>query len=65
MEESLRIADKLIEITCKTKDYIQQSNDFLFVAEVNNISLKSDLNEVTDQFDFFCYSLDLFEDSKF
>jgi hypothetical protein len=34
MEETLRIADKLIEITSKSKDHVQQSNDFLFVAEV-------------------------------
>lgn len=34
MEEMLRIADKLVEITCKSKDHVQQSNDFLFVADV-------------------------------
>lgn len=34
MEEMLRIADKLVEITCKSKDHVQQSSDFLFVAEV-------------------------------
>jgi hypothetical protein len=34
MEETLRIADKLIEISSKSKDHVQQSNDFLFVAEV-------------------------------
>ena len=34
MEETLRIADKLIETTCKSKDHVQQSNDFFFVAEV-------------------------------
>ena len=34
MEETLRIADKLIEISSKSKDHVQQSNDFLFVTEV-------------------------------
>jgi hypothetical protein len=37
MEETLRIADKLIEITCKSKDHVQQSSDFFFVAEVFNL----------------------------
>lgn len=34
MEEHLKVADKIIEITVKTKDYVQQSQDYLYVAEV-------------------------------
>lgn len=35
-EESLKVADKIIEITKKTKDFVQQSADFFSVAEVYN-----------------------------
>jgi hypothetical protein len=34
MEETLKLADRIIEITQKTKDYVQQANDFVLVAEV-------------------------------
>lgn len=34
MEETLKTADRIIQATLKTKDHIQQSSDFLFVAEV-------------------------------
>jgi hypothetical protein len=34
MEETLKVADRIVEITRKTKDYIQQSTDFLFAADV-------------------------------
>ena len=34
MEEHLKMADRIIETTLKTKDYVQQSQDFLFTAEI-------------------------------
>jgi hypothetical protein len=34
MEETLKVADRIIEITKKTKDHIQQWTDYLFVSEV-------------------------------
>lgn len=34
MEETLKWADRIVEITKKTKDYIQQSQDFAFVADL-------------------------------
>ena len=59
MEETLRIADKLIEITSKSKDHVQQSNDFLFVAEVCIFFLFWIIKVL---FDFI---LDLFKNTKF
>ncbi len=41
MEETLKVADRIVEITRKTKDYIQQSTDFLFAADVIKIPKKS------------------------
>jgi hypothetical protein len=34
VDECFKIADKITEITLKIKDFVQQSNDLLFVAEV-------------------------------
>lgn len=34
MEETLKVADRIIEVTQKTKDFVQQASDFAFVAEV-------------------------------
>jgi hypothetical protein len=34
MEETLKWAERIVEITKKTKDYIQQSQDFAFAAEL-------------------------------
>lgn len=34
MEDTLKVADRIIEATQKTKDYVQQSSDFAFVADV-------------------------------
>jgi len=33
MEETLKMADRIVEITKKSKDHIQQSQDFSFVAD--------------------------------
>lgn len=34
IEETLKVADRIVEITQKTKDFVQQSQDFTFVAEI-------------------------------
>jgi hypothetical protein len=34
MEETLKMADRITEITKKSKDHIQQAQDFSFVADV-------------------------------
>lgn len=35
-DECLKIADKIVEITHKTTDFVQQSQDFSFVADVKS-----------------------------
>ena len=34
IEECLKVADRIVEITHKTKDYVQQSQDYTYVADV-------------------------------
>ena len=51
MEETLKTADKIIEITNKSKDNVQQSQDYLFVAEVKLIDLNMNCF-VTKKFSF-------------
>ena len=37
MEDTLKTADRIIQATLKTKDYVQQAQDFLFVADVGSL----------------------------
>ncbi len=34
LADCIKIADQIVEVTLKTKDFLQQSNDLLYVSEV-------------------------------
>lgn len=47
IEECLKVADRIVEITHKTNDFVQQSQDFTYVADVCKNNFKNPYSFLT------------------